>query len=271
MKIEKLSENQIRCTLSKDDLETRQLRLSELAYGSEKAQELFHDMIQQASYEVGFEAQDIPLMIEAIPVSAETLVLIITKVEEPEELDTRFSRFTPDGDTIYDDYDDYYEDEFYEDPGTEVSEGNFHAALPLSDNAEEFVPFSEALSKASEKNKISEPVSKEAFEKAKKANITKIFLFHTLDDLIAACVQISGIFKGQSLLYKNPADSSYYFILNKSGLSLEDFNRVCNIISEYGKLCRMTYATLHYMKEHYELIVSENTVLELAGLSPQLS
>lgn len=272
MKIEKLSENQIRCTLSKDDLETRQLRLSELAYGSEKAQELFHDMIQQASYECGFEAQDIPLMIEAIPVSAETLVLIITKVEEPEELDTRFSHFTPDGDTIYDDYEDDYEDDFYEESLPEVSEGNFHASSTQpSDGSEEFVPFSEALSKTSAGNKISEPVSREAFEKAKKANITKIFLFHVLDDLITACTQISGIFQGQSCLYKNPADDSYYFILSKSGLSLEDFNKVCNILSEYGKLCRMTYATLSYMKEHYEQILSENTVARLAGLSAQAS
>ena len=34
-------------------------------------------------------------MIEAIPVSAESIILIITKVEDPEELDTRFSKFAP--------------------------------------------------------------------------------------------------------------------------------------------------------------------------------
>ena len=37
MKLEKLSDTQIRCTLSKEDLTQRQLHLSELAYGSEKA------------------------------------------------------------------------------------------------------------------------------------------------------------------------------------------------------------------------------------------
>ena len=68
MKIEKLSDNQIRCTLNKSDLAARQLKISELAYGSEKAKKLFQDMMQQASYEFGFEAEDIPLMIEAIPV-----------------------------------------------------------------------------------------------------------------------------------------------------------------------------------------------------------
>ncbi len=32
----------------------------------------------------------IPLMIEAIPISMDSIVLIITKVEDPDELDTRF-------------------------------------------------------------------------------------------------------------------------------------------------------------------------------------
>ena len=109
MKIERVNENQIRCTLNQADLASRQLKISELAYGSEKAKELFRDMMQQASYEVGFEADDIPLMIEAIPISSDCIVLIITKVENPEELDTRFSKFSPLDDGEYD-YDDDYSD-----------------------------------------------------------------------------------------------------------------------------------------------------------------
>ena len=94
MKIEKISDNQIRCTLNKSDLIDRELKISELAYGTEKAKALFRDMIQQAFYEFGFEVDDIPLMIEAIPVSTECLILVITKVEDPDELDTRFSKFS---------------------------------------------------------------------------------------------------------------------------------------------------------------------------------
>ena len=67
MKIEKVNDHQIRCTLTREDLADRELKLSELAYGTEKAKDLFRDMMQQASFEFGFEAEDIPLMIEAIP------------------------------------------------------------------------------------------------------------------------------------------------------------------------------------------------------------
>ena len=102
MKIEKVNENQIRCTLTKEDLQNRQIRLSELAYGSEKARLLFRDMIQQANHDFGFEVNDIPLMVEAIPTSAESIILLITKVEYPEELDTRFSSFSEPDEAFYD-------------------------------------------------------------------------------------------------------------------------------------------------------------------------
>lgn len=105
MKIEKVNENQIRCTLTREDLASRELKISELAYGTEKAKTLFRDMMRQANFEFGFEAEDIPLMIEAIPLNAECIVLIITKVEDPEELDTRFSRFAP---SVTEDEDDEY-------------------------------------------------------------------------------------------------------------------------------------------------------------------
>ena len=53
MKIEKINDSQIRCYLSGEDLAKRQLKLSELAYGSEKAKRLFRDLMQQAQMRAG--------------------------------------------------------------------------------------------------------------------------------------------------------------------------------------------------------------------------
>ena len=47
MKIEKISDNQIRCTLTRADLADRQLQLSELAYGTEKAKSANWLMVQK--------------------------------------------------------------------------------------------------------------------------------------------------------------------------------------------------------------------------------
>ena len=112
MHIEKINDRQIRCTLNKKDLQDREIGISELAYGTAKAKALFRDMMQQASYEFGFDADDIPLMIEAIPLLPEALILVVTKIDEPDELDTRFSSFTEEQD--WDDFDEEFDYDDYD-------------------------------------------------------------------------------------------------------------------------------------------------------------
>lgn len=146
MKIERLNENSIRCTLNRADLDSRELKISELAYGTEKAKSLFKDMIAQASFECGFEADDIPLMIEAIPVSPDCIILVITKVEDPEELDTRFSKFAPsDEDEDYADMLDSDDDMHGMDDGSSLLNRINEA---LNQDAD-FIPFSDSLLKKS--------------------------------------------------------------------------------------------------------------------------
>lgn len=113
MRIERINDNQIRCTLNKRDLAERHLKISELAYGSDKAKKLFRDMMEQAHMDYGFEADDIPLMIEAIPTSRDSIVLVITKVDNPEELEERFSPFR-NFSRDEDDTDEEDDDEFYD-------------------------------------------------------------------------------------------------------------------------------------------------------------
>lgn len=94
MRIEKKSNNSFRCVLSAKDLEERQIRLDELAYGSAKARKLFEDMIWEAEEHYGVYLTGEPLAIEAIPLKNEGLALDFSVMEEPEELDFRYSEFT---------------------------------------------------------------------------------------------------------------------------------------------------------------------------------
>ena len=92
MKIEQVNENQIRCILTKEDLEERKIKFSELTYGSEKATRLFRDVMQQANYEFGFSPDEHPLMIEAVPMQSGMIVFVITKVTAPDEFDSKLSQ-----------------------------------------------------------------------------------------------------------------------------------------------------------------------------------
>ena len=58
----------------------------------------------------------------------------------------------------------------------------------------------------------------------------------------------------------------YYLIITKSEHTPEEFNKICNIISEYGRPERTTYASPYYYEEHFESIVKNNAVQILSAL-----
>jgi len=91
MKIEKISDNQIKFVLNKADLLEKDIKITELAYGSEKTQDLFREMMEEAYAQCGFEAENTPLMIEAIPVALDSIMIIVTKVSSNDDLESKLN------------------------------------------------------------------------------------------------------------------------------------------------------------------------------------
>lgn len=270
MRIEKINDNQIRCTLNKKDLSDRELRISELAYGTDKAKALFRDMVQQASYEFGFDAENIPLMIEAIPMYPDTLVLLITKVEDPDELDTRFSTFSDDPDSSDyeqvgeytfddDDYDD--DDDIYELAGNMDSEDDDSPIpFPQTSSYEEntdFISLSEALSR--------EPRPKTSDKKraADATNTAKIFSFNSLNDISELADNICHLYKSSNTLYKDDKNGNYILIMQQDDLSPETFNKICNLTSEYGTQLKNSSIGISYFEEHFEPLIKYDALQKL--------
>lgn len=228
----------------------RELRLSELAYGTEKAKALFRDMMQQASYEFGFEADDIPLMIEAIPISAECLVLVITKVEDPDELDTRFSKFSSSSMDVSE-----YSDE---DEDDDIFPEDMLACLDplneLSTQDESVVTNTETTHEGEE---TEETVVKEINVPV---NLYKVFSFRSLTEVIHMSSMLVGSYYGENTLYKDSLNQKYYLTLYKSSHTPEEYNKACNLISEYGVPVKSTYATVNYFEEHFETIVKRDAI-----------
>ena len=85
MKIERISENQLKLTLTKDDLKERDIKLEDLISPSEKTQKLFRDFMEQALDEEDFVSENTPLMVEAVPMGTEGIMIIVTKVNNKDK------------------------------------------------------------------------------------------------------------------------------------------------------------------------------------------
>ena len=274
MYIERISDNQIRCTLSKHDLLERHIKISELAYGSERAKELFRDMMEQANIDFGFEVEDIPLMIEAIPTSRDSLVLVITKVENPQEFDERFGNFG----LTSQDYDEDIIDVDYEN-SEDVGELSITEELAscfeqlhdmiesyaegLSDDGatdeSKFIPLSEALQQKSGKKSSKQKSVDNIHERI------KVFSFVSMNPIIEAAHKLNTDYSGKNTMWKDEANKKYYLLLNK-GSGKHAFHAVCTTLSEYGVEEPVTYATQDYYNEHYSVIIRDKALSQLARL-----
>ena len=88
MKIEKLTENQIRITLNIDDLNENNINLHSFMSNSFESQDLFYTILDKAEKEIGFKTDNYKLMIEALSVPGGNFVLTITRINQ-EQLKTK--------------------------------------------------------------------------------------------------------------------------------------------------------------------------------------
>lgn len=249
MKFEKMNDQQIRCTLTKEDLDARKIKISELAYGTDKARSLFREMMEQASNELDFEADDIPLMIEAIPINSECIVLTVTKVEDPEELDTRFAQFSPS--LLGEDDGNEFAPELTDDDFSNDILNMFNQLKDAAANA------SAALGGIKEQNGDADENN---------LNLSRLFSFDNMSNIISASAAIACEYNGTNSVYKDPHTGKYLLLINQSGLSLTTFSRICNIISEYGESERSRLATDAYLEEHFELLIGQNAIQKLSRI-----
>lgn len=251
MKIEKINENQIRCTLTREDLDSHQIHLSELAYGTEKAKNLFRDMMRQAHNEFGFEADNIPLMIEAIPINSDSIILIITKVEDPEELDTRFSKFAPSSVADSDD--------------GEMQIDGADSIIDIFRKLYEAKVKGEAARKKAE-GAVPEETAGGLPQEDASLNLICLYQFPNLDAVIKAAHGLNNYFSGVNTLYQEPRGGDYLLVVHQSSYTPEEFNKVCNILSEFGKARSFSHAGEAHLQEHGQVIIERKALQKLNTL-----
>ncbi len=226
MKIEKINNNQIKCVLNKSDLTSRQIKVSELAYGTDKAQELFKDMMSQASDEFGFEANDMPLMIEAVPLSADSIMLIITKVDNPDDIEDKFTNLpVPSSRTFK--------------KKEKIEDEEAHEQLPVaepSDVREELI------------------------------DVFYVYTFNNMDDISRASSQINDFTFSKSMLFKDTSNGTYFLTIVADNIPRWANRIIRGTLSEYGDTVHYRHSALSYFQEHFDTIVKDNAVSIMSQL-----
>jgi adapter protein MecA 1/2 len=183
-------------------------------------------------------------MIEAIPMPNDCIVLIITKVSDPEELDTRFSKFSPSNTDVLEPVADHKKT---------ISVEGADEVLDL------FKRMMEQHLKGFEESKKEEAAVKVSSE----IDLTRTYCFGSIEDLVKAAHILNGFYHGENRLYRNNERKIFYLVLSKSSHTPEEFNKVCNILTEYGSNEPYSKSSEAYMAEHYDLVMKKDALQKL--------
>ena len=210
-------------------------------------------------------AEDIPLMIEAIPLNSECIVLVITKVEDPEELDTRFSKFAP---SVH--------DTDNEDDDDESGNGLDSVLQSLSDGADDVLDLFKKIHDTKLPDTVSDTAAAPAdHTKSNKAaahsvkpaaSLTRIYSFDSLNLVARLAHVLIQHYNGKNSLYKNDKESTYMLVVTQSNHTPEEFNKICNMLSEYGSPEKADASVLAFLEEHCTILISADAVCKLSAL-----
>ena len=229
MKIERLSENQMRFTVWRQELEDNDIDISDIAGNkSGKADELLKMLMNRAKDEFGFEPESAPLVVEAMQVDQECMVFLVTKLEEGAEIDPKY---------------EYIQ---------KLKEGLKQNINLLSPSKE---PTVEGF--------IERPAEKE-----KKDNILPyvIYTFTDIEKLITVAKKTQNFYRSNNTLYITPDDVTYFLVASHNNNTDGEFRLLCRQLREFGKPYDFNYATKYYMDEHYRLVIRDSALQVLAEL-----
>jgi adapter protein MecA 1/2 len=87
-----------------------------------------------------------------------------------------------------------------------------------------------------------------------------------MDHVMKAARMLSPMYCGSNTLYKDITEDLYILALTQSDHTDNDFNCMCNMLSEYGNQENTTGANLAFLEEHCETIVSNEALQQLAAI-----
>ena len=244
MKIEKLSESQIRFTLWPSDLEDEDLQLSDFSTDKTgKVDRMLHHMMDRAREEFGFDVNGSSIIVEATQVDNECVVFLITKIDGDTKVDSKYEYIR------------------------RLKEAIQNNAELLRDRFSDVVIDRTADNKDSAETDggIQTQNTQAAKPKPKLPPEYLIYTFDDLDPVIKSAKMVSVFYDSDNSLYKDK-DGLYYLIATRNRNSVEEFNIAIRCFREFGKLLVVNYGTRYYIEEHYKCIIKDEALQTLGEM-----
>ncbi len=254
MRFEKINENKLKIELSREDLLERNIKLSDIAFGAENSRQVLHEIMAQAFEELEFEADNKPLVIEAVPTSGFSINIFITKIKDEAEFEENMNKVSQQGDKNFDGLKllEKFANDFEKLIGNSGVDGLGEMPSTKTDN--------KTTGKQPQQGENQKTQSK-VNDKSILEKTEIIYKFEALDHVIDLSKAINNDYKGKSTLYKH--DDKFYLLLNAKGYEKIDIVKLRLLLDEFGEFVSTHRVAQGFLNEHASIVVKTDVFKKL--------
>ncbi len=259
MRFEKINENKLKIELSREDLMERNIKLSDIAFGAENSRQVLHEIMAQAFEELDFEADNKPLVIEAVPTSGFSINIFITKIKDEAEFEESMSKVAQQGEKNLDGL------KLLEKFANDFEQLISNTGAEALDEMAGVKPKSNGVASGAGKILASKAQDSKQNDNQKDKTILEkteiIYKFDALDNVIDLSKAINNDYKGKSTLYKH--DEKFYLLLNAKGYEKIDIVKLRLLLDEFGEFVSTHKIAQGYLNEHGSIILKTDVFKKL--------
>ena len=91
-----------------------------------------------------------------------------------------------------------------------------------------------------------------------------MYIFPSLLVLTKIARMSTNLFDGKNSLYKDVKNNQYILVITNNESNKSSFNKICNMLSEYGELMSAPGLSEVFLTEHHSPIILNNALQTLA-------
>lgn len=259
MKFKRLDDVTVRCIITEEDMLEHNVNIDDFLNSKEKTHDFLHKIVERAVEEVGFRPRKgmLSMQVMALPKNGLAITFSESSKEEMEGILEHFGNIVKDlGDIVPEEFVENLKD-MTKSKKIEVIDkfmkGLIHDTVGELEEEQYRKQYNDSKSKNKEKS-------------SKSSSSLRIYLFESFNHIEKFCKMVPGNLIISSSLYKSRKNYCYYLVMEKGLLLDIDFDNICNIAMEYGKLESRDTLRLAYLKEHEKCMIRKNAIQILSDL-----
>ena len=249
MDFRKIDDNTVQCRMTEEEMNEYGLQIEDFFTDQEKSRDFLEQIVEMAEEEVGYEVESGMVSMQLMRMPDNSLTITFTDRGEDglQSMLHQIQQLAGMIDEVVNEDNDESQDL------NEVSgkkEKEVHSASTELDKK-----------KQKEYQKHMREIEKLQQEKEKrKLNAAKVYEFRSFTDLEQFASDYQTNKNISSKVYRDKQAGKYYLLVKKGKLKMEEYQNLCNRLSDYGSLCSEQPFVEQYCKEHFECLIAKHAM-----------